>query len=60
MTIDQRWSLRGASLMAFHPWPYEDYPSELVPVAGWWVVLHVAQFGLFALAGAAVWLLTSA
>lgn len=45
-------------LMLFHPWPCDDYLSELVPIATWWTILHAAQFILFAFMGAAVWLLT--
>ena len=46
-----------ALLMLFHPSPYDDVAGELVPIAGWWTALHAVQFVLFALAGAAVWLL---
>ena len=44
--------------MLFHPSPYDDYLGELVPIAGWWITLHTVQFVLFALMGAAVWMLT--
>ncbi len=47
-----------AVLMLFHPVPYEDITGELVPIASWWTALHTIQFVLFALMGAAVWLLT--
>jgi hypothetical protein len=47
-----------AILMLFHPVPYEDITGELVPAASWWTTLHTIQFVLFALMGAAVWLLT--
>ena len=43
--------------MLFHPSPYDDVARELVPIAGWWAVLHTAQFFLFAFAGASVWIL---
>ena len=46
-----------AVLMLFHPSPYDDVAGELVPIAAWWTALHAAQFVLFALVGAAVWLL---
>lgn len=46
-----------AVLMLFHPSPYDDVAGELVPIAGWWTVLHAVQFVLFALVGAAVWVL---
>ena len=45
-------------LMLFHPSPYSDLASELVPIAGWWLTIHTLQFVLFAFMGAAVWLLT--
>ena len=45
-------------LMVFHPAPYDDINGELVPIAGWWTVLHTLQFVLFALMGAALWMLT--
>src|SRR5215217_3100905 len=45
-------------LMIFHPAPYDDINGELVPIAGWWTVLHTLQFVLFALMGAALWMLT--
>ena len=47
-----------AVLMLFHPAPYSDILGELVPIAGWWTELHTIQFVLFALMGAAVWMLT--
>lgn len=47
-----------AVLMLFHPLPYEDITGELVPIASWWTALHTIQFVLFAIMGAAVWLLT--
>lgn len=46
-----------ALLMLFHPSPYDDVAGDLVPIAGWWTTLHAVQFVLFALVGAAVWLL---
>lgn len=46
-------------LMLLHPSPYDDIASELVPIAGWWITLHTVQFVLFALMGAAVWLLVA-
>jgi len=45
--------------MLFHPSPYDDYLGELVPIANWWIALHTVQFVLFALMGAAVWMLTA-
>jgi hypothetical protein len=45
-------------LMIFHPSPYDDIKGELVPIAVWWTVLHTLQFVLFALMGAALWMLT--
>ena len=45
-------------LMLFHPAPYSDILGELVPIAGWWTALHTIQFVLFALMGAAIWMLT--
>jgi hypothetical protein len=45
-------------LMLFHPSPYDDVTGELVPIAGWWIALHTIGFVLFALMGAAVWMLT--
>jgi hypothetical protein len=50
-------SLVLAVLMIFHPAPYDDVAGELVPIAGWWTFLHTAQFFLFALVGASVWML---
>ena len=50
-------SLVLAVLMIFHPSPYDAVAGELVPIAGWWTVLHTAQFFLFAFAGASVWML---
>jgi hypothetical protein len=47
-----------AVLLLFHPWPYDDYSNELVPIAGWWIALHTVAFVLLAFMGAAVWLLT--
>ena len=46
-----------ALLMLFHPSPYDDVAGELVPIAGWWTALHAVQFVLFALVGAAAWIL---
>ena len=46
-------------LMLFHPSTYDDVAGELVPIAGWWIALHTVQFALFALMGAAVWLLVA-
>ena len=46
-----------AVLMLFHPAPYDDVLGALIPMAGWWILLHVIQFVLFALMGAAVFLL---
>ncbi len=46
-----------AVLMLFHPSPYDDVAGALVPIAGFWTVLHAVQFVLFALMGWAVWLL---
>jgi hypothetical protein len=48
-----------AVLMIFHPSPYSDLASELVPIADWWLAIHTIQFVLFAFMGAAVWLLTN-
>lgn len=42
-------------LMLLHPSPYDDVAGELVPIAGFWTVLHTVQFILFALMGWAVW-----
>jgi len=42
----------------FHPLVSRDLAGTLFPVAGWWVTLHVVQLVLFALMGAALWLLT--
>ena len=44
--------------MLFHPWPYDDYLGQLVPIANWWIALHIVQFVLLAFMGVAVWLLT--
>ena len=46
-------------LMLFHPSPYDDLVGELLPIAQWWIVLHTIQFVLFALMGAALWMLTA-
>ena len=43
--------------MPFHPSPYDDVAGELVPIAGWWMMLHFLQFVLFALVGLSVWML---
>ncbi|HLL40190.1 MAG TPA: hypothetical protein VK357_11065, partial [Rubrobacteraceae bacterium] len=45
-----------AVVMLFHP--YSDLVGELVPIANWWMTIHTIQFILFALMGAAVWMLT--
>ncbi len=45
--------------MIFHPSPYDDVTGELMPIAGWWIALHTIGFLLFALMGAAVWMLTA-
>lgn len=50
-------SLALAVLMLFHPSPYDDVASELLPIAGWWTLLHTVQFFLFAFVGASVWML---
>jgi hypothetical protein len=47
-----------AILEFFHPLVTRDLAGTLFPVAGWWVTLHVVQLVLFALMGAALWLLT--
>ena len=47
-----------AILEVFHPRVTRDVAGTLFPVAGWWVTLHVVQLVLFALMGAALWLLT--
>jgi hypothetical protein len=47
-----------AILEFFHPLVSRDLAGSLFPVAGWWVTLHVVQLVLFALMGAALWLLT--
>jgi len=47
-----------AVVMLFHPSPYSDLVGELVPIANWWMTIHTIQFILFALMGAAVWMLT--
>jgi hypothetical protein len=46
-------------LVIFHPSPYDDVAGELMPIAGWWIALHTIQLVLFALMGAAVWMLTA-
>ena len=46
-------------LLIFHPSPYDEVAGELVPIAGWWIVLHTIGFLLFALMGVAVWMLTA-
>jgi hypothetical protein len=33
--------------------------GELVPIANWWIALHTVQLVLFALMGAALWMLTA-
>lgn len=50
-------SLALAVLMLFHPSPYDDVAGELLPIAGWWTLLHTVQFFLFAFVGASVWML---
>lgn len=50
-------SLALAVLMLFHPSPYDDVAGELLPIAGWWTLLHTVQFFLFAFVGASVWIL---
>ncbi len=47
-----------AILELFHPHVTGDVAGTLFPVAGWWITLHVVQLLLFALMGAALWLLT--
>jgi hypothetical protein len=47
-----------AILEYFHPLVSRDIAGTLFPVAGWWTTLHVVQLVLFALMGAALWLLT--
>jgi hypothetical protein len=47
-----------ALLEFFHPLVSRDVAGTLFPVAGWWITLHVVQLVLFALMGAALWLLT--
>ena len=47
-----------AILEFFHPLVSRDVAGTLFPVAGWWITLHVVQLILFALMGAALWLLT--
>jgi len=47
-----------AILELFHPQVSRDIVGTLFPVAGWWIILHVVQLVLFALMGAALWLLT--
>ena len=46
-------------LLLFHPSPYDEVASELLPIAGWWIALHTIGFVLFALMGVALWLLTA-
>ena len=41
-----------------HPLVSRDLAGTLFPVAGWWLALHIVQLVLFALMGAALWLLT--
>ena len=48
-----------AILEFFHPQVSRDVAGTLFPVAGWWVTLHVVQLVLFALMGAALWMLTN-
>ena len=48
-----------AILEFFHPQVSRDVAGPLFPVAGWWVTLHVVQLVLFALMGAALWMLTN-
>jgi hypothetical protein len=48
-----------AILEFFHPLVSRDLAGTLFPVAGWWVTLHVVQLVLFALMGAALWMLTN-
>ena len=45
--------------MLFHPSPYDNVANELLPIADWWIALHTVGFVLFALLGAAVWMLTA-
>lgn len=52
-------SLLLTVLMLFHPSPYDDVANELIPIAGWWTVLHTVQFFLFAGVGASVWMLVA-
>ena len=47
-----------AVLEFFQPQVSRDLAGSLFPVASWWVTLHVVQLVLFALMGAALWLLT--
>ena len=47
-----------AILELFHPQVTRDVAGTLFPVAGWWITLHIVQLVLFALMGAALWLLT--
>jgi hypothetical protein len=47
-----------AILEFFHPMVSRDIAGTLFPVAGWWITLHIVQLVLFALMGAALWLLT--
>ncbi len=66
--VELRLALRRAVLLGspltlailefFHPLVSRDVAGTLFPVASWWVTLHVVQLVLFALVGAALWLLT--
>jgi hypothetical protein len=47
-----------AILEVFHPQVTPNVAGTLFPVAGWWITLHIVQLVLFALIGAALWLLT--
>jgi hypothetical protein len=47
-----------AILEFFHPQVTRDVAGILFPVAGWWITLHIVQLVLFALMGAALWVLT--
>jgi hypothetical protein len=63
-TLRRRIVLLGTPLglaiwMLFHPSSYDDYLGELGPIADWWITLHTVQFVLFALVGAASWVLTA-
>lgn len=48
-----------ALLTFFHPSPCDEVAGELVPMAGWWALLHTVQFVLFAFMGVAVWALVA-